>query len=97
LKNLWQQAGAWNGKQVVRVTGDWTCQDNIPAASRPPLMPRTFVLFLDAKTHWPMRIEWWGSTRPGDEQALILEMEYREPKFDRAESTTSLRTRLTVP
>jgi hypothetical protein len=83
LKNLSQQTGMWNGQPAVRVIGDWTGQEQIPVDSRPTLLPRTFVVFLDAKTHWPFRIEWWGGKRFGDEQILLVEMEYREPKFER--------------
>ncbi len=72
-----QDSVVWNGKPVRLLTGmrekrssdkDW-----------PAHLPRQCRLFLDARTLWPHRLEWWG---PGLEPAgdtLLLQVEFRNP------------------
>jgi hypothetical protein len=81
-----QEAVRWRGRDVIKVTGAWA-PDIVKAmlptekAQWPAYMPRSCHLFLDAQTHWPHRIEWWGPSPPLDGDAILLQMEFRNPKF----------------
>jgi hypothetical protein len=48
--------------------------------SRGPL--RESRLYLDAQTLWPHRVEWWGRPTARDSKALLVEMEFRDPRFN---------------
>lgn len=73
---------SWNGHSDYRLTGVWS-----PSLSPPPppphaaYMPQRCELYLNEKTLWPDRLEWWGDSPPQTGQVLLLEMEFRSPKF----------------
>jgi hypothetical protein len=45
----------------------------------PRFQARQAVLYLDATTLWPLRIEWWGNDRPGKPLQLLQQTEFRDP------------------
>lgn len=79
----------WKGREVNKLTAVWSEQavKNLvaPNARWPEFLPRRCCLFLDVdveKVHaWPHRIEWWGPGSSGLGEALLLQMEFRNPKL----------------
>jgi hypothetical protein len=49
----------------------------------PAGLPRQCRLYLDGKTLWPHRLEWWGPDPPQPGEALLVAMEWRRPVVDR--------------
>jgi hypothetical protein len=49
----------------------------------PAGLPRQCRLYLDGKTLWPYRLEWWGPDPPEAGEALLMEMEWRRPVVNR--------------
>ena len=47
----------------------------------PHSFPRQCRLFLDARTRWPHRLEWWGPAPPRKGDSLLLQMEFRNPRL----------------
>jgi hypothetical protein len=77
----------WHGHEVVQLTAEWSgavakefTQDG--KQQWPPFVPRQCRLFLDAKTLWPHRLEWWGPARPGADNSLLVQMEFRNPNHE---------------
>jgi hypothetical protein len=75
----------WHGHDVVKLTAAWsadTVKTVLPPNQPgwPALLPRQCLVYLDAKTGWPYRLEWWGPSPPHVADVLLLEMEYRNPR-----------------
>jgi hypothetical protein len=49
----------------------------------PTGLPRQCHLYLDARTYWPERVEWWGPTAAGAADRLLAQMEFRAPVVNR--------------
>jgi hypothetical protein len=95
LKNIQQQmivtrleSSTWQGKNIVQLTLVWSegttksfYSPNVPWQS---FLPRQCVLSLaaDPKSRWPYRIEWWGPAGSADGDALLFQVEYRNPKLN---------------
>ncbi len=79
----------WQGQEVLKLTGVWSAElakTISPQADRwPPFLPRTCYVYLDSKTLWPYRLEWWGPAPPKTEDGLLLQMEFREPVLHKAD------------
>jgi hypothetical protein len=77
----------WQDKDINKLTAYWS--ENMvkmmlaPSSAWPPLLPQKCCLYVEAKDPklrgWPYRIEWWG---PPPQNALLLQMEFRNPKLD---------------
>jgi hypothetical protein len=71
----------------LRLTGTW--QPDLAATLAPadkpwpPGLPRQCRLTLDARNHWPRRVEWWGPFERDAPDSLLAEMEFRDPSFNR--------------
>jgi hypothetical protein len=84
LRSLQQQvtfirtdALRWRGQDIVLLTGAWATP---PADGNwPEGFPRQCRLFLDARTSWPHRIEWWGPASSDRGDCLLHQMEFRRP------------------
>src|SRR5207237_6745090 len=76
LQNPVHKATRWNGRDVVKVTGAWCADLSQTAAVPPDLLPRArprrCQVYLDARTLWPHRIEWWGGGERQDRDALLM-------------------------
>jgi hypothetical protein len=55
---------SWKGQAVFRIQGGWLADParpgELPPGLRPHATPRTCVVWLDARTLWPHRLEWGG-------------------------------------
>jgi hypothetical protein len=77
----------WGGRQVYRITGEWPT-DAARLASLPEDLPATVVprrcrVYLDARTLWPCRVEWWGQDPSGGGDVLLSQIEFRDPVVGR--------------
>jgi hypothetical protein len=83
LQQVQGKAVRWKGIDIVQVTGAWPEDPSqlaaVPEYIRPRQVPRLCSIFLDARTLWPHRLEWWYSERPTGSPALLLQTEFREP------------------
>jgi hypothetical protein len=83
-----QEKAAWQDREVIKLTAVWSEAMTKgllpPNASWPPFLPRKCFLYLDRKEgavpYWPYRIEWWGPSTSSQDDGLLLQMEFREPK-----------------
>ncbi len=71
----------WKGHEVYKLTG--TVRESVgkPATAWPLYVPRTSRCYFDKVTLWPYRLEWLGPTTVGGEDAIVTQMEFRDPKF----------------
>jgi hypothetical protein len=67
------------GRTLVRLTGSWNADPAPTGAPWPPGLPRQARLYLDPATLWPHRLEWWGPDPPRSADALLVQMEFRDP------------------
>jgi hypothetical protein len=72
----------WKDHKVIRLTGTWV---DVPTDSKDwvEFLPRQCIVYLDAETYWPYRIEWWGPTvrgEPRSKDALLMQSEFRNPE-----------------
>jgi hypothetical protein len=78
-----QKRSRWKGHDVILVMGKWqpnpALAAGIGANLLPKLQPRECRAYLDARTLWPLRIEWWGSPSPQKRNVLLMQVEHREP------------------
>jgi hypothetical protein len=72
-----------DGRAAVELTGVWPASSAQPDVASPPGMPDRCRLYLDADTLWPRRVEWCGPTAGGKTLGCLMEMELRDPVFDR--------------
>jgi hypothetical protein len=78
---------SWKGREVYKLTGVWSTgvsKDIAPPGQPWPLFsPRTCNLFLardkDNPPYWPYRLEWWGPADPGQDDVLLMQIEFRDP------------------
>jgi hypothetical protein len=81
-----KEAISWRGRQVLRLTLVWSPETAgflaPPGQPWPDLLPRQCLLYLDAATLWPHRLEWWGPAPPRGEDSLVFQMEFRDPVWN---------------
>ena len=72
-----------DSRAFIKLTGSWSdevMRTLVPADERwPDGLPRQCRLYLEAPTLWPHRVEWWGPLRANAGDALLLQMEFRDP------------------
>ncbi len=76
-----------NSGARIHLVGVWSKEE---ARKRVPpnqpwlvALPRQCHLYLDARTYWPQRVEWWGPHTSGGTDRLLVQMEFRNPVFNR--------------
>jgi hypothetical protein len=71
------------GHVFIKLSGVWpeNTRTTMNSPNRPWSVgvPRRCRLYLDQATLWPQRIEWWGPEAAGGSDALLLQMEFRDP------------------
>ncbi len=76
-----------DGRVLVKLSGVWAPAETAvlvrPGAEWPEGLPRQCRLYLDAETSWPHRLEWWGPDPPRDADALLVQVEFRDPVLNR--------------
>jgi hypothetical protein len=83
MTGLRQEAVRWKGRDILLLTGSWPAAPAGVVAGGESFASRQCRLFLDTATAWPHRIEWWGPAPEGEASALLLEMEFRNPRLNR--------------
>lgn len=87
MQNAQAQRQIWNGHEVVVVSGTWPDDSGrlaaLPEILRPRYHNRLCCVFLDAKTLWPHRLEWWGSEKPDQPNRLLAQTEFRGAVINR--------------
>jgi hypothetical protein len=73
----------WKNRDVFVIAGALP-EEKVAANLSCEFVPARFkvqqsVLYLDAQTLWPLRVEWWGAERPTHVSKLLLQTEYRAP------------------
>ncbi|CAN5513250.1 hypothetical protein BH10PLA2_BH10PLA2_14890 [soil metagenome] len=76
-----QEIETWKGHEVYKLTGVAPESAGKAANAWPLYVPRSSRCYFDKTTLWPHRLEWWGPTNAGGEDALLSQMEFRAPKF----------------
>src|SRR5207253_1766901 len=83
------ESTTWNSKPVHKLTAVWS-PETIKAIARsgqpwPMFMPRTCHVYLGRESsnppYWPYRLEWWGPGLQQGNDALLMQMEFRDPKI----------------
>jgi hypothetical protein len=76
-----------NGGERIRLVGVWSRDEALKRVgpNKPWLaaLPRQCHLYLHARSYWPQRVEWWGPTKAGGDDRLLVQMEFRNPVFNR--------------
>jgi hypothetical protein len=100
---------AWSRKETVRrsgevyfkLTGAWS-EEALrvlapPDQPWPDGLPRRCRLYLDVQTLWPHRVEWWGPSSPRSPDALLLQIEFRDPVVNQPLSSERVAREFSVP
>ena len=81
-----QELENWKGHEVYLLTGIPPESAGKQSAPWPLFVPRKCRCFFDKVTLWPLRLEWWGPVAIGSEDAILTQMEFRDPKFYKGDS-----------
>ncbi|MHB1422637.1 MAG: hypothetical protein ACYC3I_05465 [Gemmataceae bacterium] len=75
------------GGQRIHLVGVWPKEvarrHTVPDQPWPSALPRQCHVYLDGRTYWPERVEWWGPSTAGGADRLLVQMEFRDPVFNR--------------
>jgi hypothetical protein len=77
-----QEPDRWENHDVLKLTAVWNAEitkGQTASGQWPPLEQREYRLFLDAKTFWLYRLEWWGPIGQRGPDSLMMTMEFRDP------------------
>jgi hypothetical protein len=82
LTELCVQTGHLQGRPQVRIQGR-LCP--VPCTAEPDTAVAAdfCYLYLDPQTLWPGRLEWWAAHGARDQRLLLLEIEFRDPQWNR--------------
>jgi hypothetical protein len=91
----------WNGRAVLVVAGalpqeqrpDTPSCESVPAR----FTVRQCILYLDARTLWPVRVEWWGAEQAAAPNQLVLQTEFRNPVVNQPLSAERCAMEFAVP
>ncbi|HTU19931.1 MAG TPA: hypothetical protein VMG10_17845 [Gemmataceae bacterium] len=75
------------GSKCIRLVGVWSRQEArkliADEETWPIALPRQCHVYLDARSYWPLRLEWWGPSTADGADRLLMQMEFRNPVFNR--------------
>lgn len=86
----------WTNREMVRRQGHVFVKltGSVPDASDDAVssvdalgyrgMLRESRIYLDGQSLWPHRVEWWGRPTSRGSNALLVQMEFREPNFNQS-------------
>jgi hypothetical protein len=77
LNEVKLQTGLLQGHPVIRLKGELQPGDYAPLAHT-AIPVRNCYIYLDAKTLWPRRIEWWGHAKFRSSRC-VMQIEFRDP------------------
>jgi hypothetical protein len=81
LREVQAETGLFREQPIVRLKGRLVSAG--PSAAPASAVAADFCyLYLDARSLWPGRLEWWGASRTSTPR-LLLEMEFRNPELNR--------------
>jgi hypothetical protein len=87
LHNAHCQQQTWKGNEVYVISGVWPVNTAafaaMPDLPKPRFQPRLCAIYLDARTLWLHRLEWWGSEMPNQPNSLLVQTEFRNPVINR--------------
>jgi hypothetical protein len=63
----------------------------------PKGLPHKARVYLDSETLWPHRVEWWGRRSLRSADALLVQMEFRDPRFNQPLSAERCTTEFSFP
>lgn len=77
----------WQGREVVKLTGGWTEEETgrlgLGGERWVGFLPRECHIYLGRESpYWPYRIEWWGPAPPRSGDALLMQVEFRDPRWN---------------
>lgn len=76
-----------SGGERIHLVGVWPTKEAAkfapPDRPWPTSMPHQCHVYLDAHTYWPQRVEWWGPNTVNGVDCLLVQMEFRNPVFNR--------------
>jgi hypothetical protein len=89
-----QEETEWQKHSVYRLTAVWSANVHKNLVSQngswPPLVPRICLLYLGKTSpHWLYCVQWQGPTSPRGEDSLLMQMEFLNPQFGRANEKPS--------
>lgn len=80
------EPGRWQGHDVRVLTGVWpedTVKKVAPLGRWPAYFPRQCRLYLGSQApYWPYRLEWWGPMPPRASDGVMVQTEFRNPRWD---------------
>jgi hypothetical protein len=82
LQDLVGQTGRYHGQPVLRIHGRLSLAGAVGAQPKTADAADFCYLYLDARTLWPSRVEWWGASRK-EERRLLLEIEFQGQQLNR--------------
>jgi hypothetical protein len=89
-----QELVSWNMHDVIRLNLEWNTRTAetlvTPAEPWPAYLPRKCLLYLDAETYWPYRLEWWGPGKVPGRDMQVYQMEFRDPVVNQTLSAERL-------
>ena len=80
LHNAKLQTGLLQGKAVIQVKGEID-SGATPMCAATTIPVRYAYIYLDAKSLWPHRLEWWGRDKTNALRS-VLTLEFLEPQID---------------
>jgi hypothetical protein len=81
LLHLKKQTGLLHGQPVIQLKGELGQEEGPSTLTPSGLAVRFASVFLDAKTLWPLRFEWWGGEK-SQRLRSILCIEFRDPQLN---------------
>jgi hypothetical protein len=74
---------SWHGNTTYIISAAWPENAATPGSmfdvAPPRFHLRQCLIYLDAESSWPCRIEWWGAEKPNKPNELLTQTEFRKP------------------
>ncbi|MGF1583074.1 MAG: hypothetical protein ACFCD0_27455 [Gemmataceae bacterium] len=101
LQNLARRGVRADQELLIEVKGrwipNWKDRDHIPPHLRLEVQPRECRVYLDGKTLWPVRVEWWGNESKEQQNRILIQTEYLNPVLNKPLSASLKEKHFTIP